>query len=155
MTKNKSYAEAGLEEVSNETEAAEKALGPINSNTASEEEFVQVGGLEPIKYFYRFSAPKKPSKSPFKILEKGQTIEGTYERQFITGKYENATYVVRLQNGDLVGLPGTGSFTKSMDKLAEGSKVKITYKGLEAIKSGQWAGSEAHAFIVLGNKLKA
>jgi hypothetical protein len=148
----KSFAEQGLEDISNETAAAEQAVAYTEAPT--EGEFVQVGGLEPVKYFYRTSAPKKPTKSAYKIIEKGQTIEGTYERSFVGGKFKNPTYLVRLPNGDLIGLPGAGSLYKAMSKLAEGSKVKITYNGMEAIKSGEWEGTEAHVFTVLGNKLK-
>jgi hypothetical protein len=153
--KVKTYAEEGLEEVTNEAAAAEAAIGAATAYSSSDgEEFVQVGGSEPVKFFYRFQAPKKPTNSPYQILEKDTTLTGIYERSFAAGKYENLTYVIRLDNGDLVGIPGTGSLTKAMDKLATGSKVKITYKGMESIKGGQWAGSEAHSFIVLGNKLK-
>lgn len=154
MAKNntRSYAEEGLEEVSNENAAAEAAL--VSTDTSIDGEFVQVGGLEPVKYFYRTSAPKKPTKSPFKIIEKGQTITGKYERSFISGKFKNATYLVRLDNGDLIGLPGAGSLSKAMAKLAEGSKVKVTYQGMEAIKSGEWEGTDAHVFTVFGSKLK-
>lgn len=151
---NRSYAEQGLDDIQAETEAAEAALQTVNND--GEEELVQVGGQEPIAFFYRTSAPKKGSKStaPFKVLEKGQTISGTYERSFVSGKFKNATYVIRNTEGQLVGLPGTGGLNRAMGKLAEGSKVKITYQGMETIKGGEWAGNDAHAFVVLGNKLK-
>lgn len=150
----KSYAEQGLEDVTNEAQTAEASLAYTAPGT-EDGDFVQVGGLEPVKYFYRTSAPKKPTKSPFKVIEKGETITGTYERSFNSGKFKNATYLVRLENGDLVGLPGAGSLTKAMGKLAEGSKVKITYNGMQAIKGGEWEGTDAHIFTVLGNKLRA
>lgn len=156
VNKRKSYAEEGLEAVQQETGTAE-ALINTSSPTGygeGEEELRQVGGVEPVAYFFRTSAPKKPTKSPFKIIEKGQTIEGTYERSFISGKFKNPTFIVRLNDGTLVGLPGAGSLTKGMNKLAEGSKVKITYNGMETIKGGEWAGNDAHSFIVFGNKLK-
>ena len=151
-TNAKTYAEQGLEDVNNETAAAEANIA-ISSEDSSDE-FFQVGGLEPVKYYYRTSAPKKPTKSPFKILEKGQTITGTYTRSFTSGKFKNATYLVRLDNGDLIGLPGAGSLTKAMSKLAEGSKVKITYQGTQEIKGGEWKGQDAHVFTVFGSKLK-
>lgn len=151
----KSYAEEGLEDIQSESAAAEGAVGYTEASGDEEGEFVQVGGLEPIKFFYRMNAPKKPSKHAYKILEKGATVTGTYERTFNNGKYKNNTFVIRNNEGELVGLPGTGSLTRSMDKLAIGSKVKITYNGVETIKSGEWAGNDAHAFTVLGNKLKA
>lgn len=151
----KSYAEQGLEAVQAETAAAE-ALVPVSTDTVDgEDDFKQVGGVEPVAYFYRFTAPKKETKNPFKILEKGQTVIGVYERAFTSGKFENQTYLIRLPTGELVGFPGTGSLSRAMDKLQEGSKVKITYEGMGEIKSGQWAGSNAHNFTVLGNKLKA
>lgn len=151
-TNTKSYAEQGLEEITNETATAEAAIK--TTTDTSDGEYFQVGGLEPVKFYYRTSAPKKPTNSPFKILEKGQTITGTYDRSFTAGKFKNATYLVRLENGDLVGLPGAGSLTKAMGKLAEGSKVKITYQGTQEIKGGEWKGQDAHVFTVFGSKLK-
>jgi len=151
---NKSFAEAGLEEVNNEAITAEAAIN-VSDASNGDDEFVQVGGLEPVAYFYRTSAPKKPTKSPFKVIEKGQTIIGTYERSFVSGKFKNNTYLVRLEDGTLVGLPGAGSLTKAMGKLAEGSKVKITYDGMQTIKGGEWEGQDAHSFTVFGSKLKS
>ena len=150
----KTYAEQGLEEIQDETAAAEAFVNVATATTDDEGEFQQVGGLEPVAYFFRFNAPKKPQKSPFKILEKGQTIVGTYERSFTGGKFKNSTYLIRLENGELIGLPSCTAITRAMSKLAETSKVKITYTGAEVIKGGEWAGNEAHAFIVLGNKVK-
>jgi hypothetical protein len=159
-TKNntaKSYAEEGLEQVAHEQAQAEANVGSNDNNTnggKEEEEFQQVGGLEPIAFYYRTSAPKKAPKQPYKVLEKGQTITGTYERSFKTGKFKNATYVIRLEDGSLSGISGTGSLTKAMDKLAEGSRVKITYDGMRPIAGGEWEGTDAHVFTVFGNKLR-
>src|ERR1700722_12189544 len=157
MTKannKKSFAEEGLEAVEQETSAAELAVE--NTLTAvpsdGEDELVQVGGLEPVEFFYRTSAPKKPQKSPFKVIEKGEVITGTYERSFISGKLQKQTYLVRTANGKLIGLPSAGSLDKAMAKLAEGSKVKITYDGMRPITGGQWEGTDAHIFTVFGNK---
>lgn len=156
MSKNtaKSYAEEGLEAVTEDTAAAE---ANVSSNAIETGEMVEIGGLEPLAYFYRFNAPKNGSKSPFKIIEKGTVIEGTYERSFITkGKYgEKTTYVVKLNDGKLVGLPSAGKLEKQFAKLAEGSKVKVIYDGMDVIKGGQWAGSDSHVFRTFGNKLKA
>lgn len=149
----KSYAEQGLEEVANDTAAAEAVVNAsINTDDG---EFQQVGGNEPVAFFYRTSAPKKPTKSPYKVIEKGETIIGTYERSFVGGKFGNTTYIVRIANGTLIGLPGAGSLNKAMAKLAEGSKVKVTYDGMKPIKGGQWEGTDAHVFTVFGSKLKA
>lgn len=158
-TSTKSFAEEGLELVQSDSAQAEATI-PVSSGTAEgvddgEEEMQQVGGLEPVSFFYRTKAPKNTSKHPFKILEKGESIRGRYERQFTTGKYKNPTYVIRLEDGKLVGLPGTGSLNRAMGKLAEGSKVIINYDGMSTIKGGEWAGSDAHNFTVFGNKLKA
>lgn len=155
-TAKKSYAEEGLEGVQ-EVAAEAEAMAAISTEPSQDDgEFQQVGGLEPVAFFYRTSAPKKPTKSPFKILEKGQTIEGVYERSFTTGKYKNPTYLIRVAStGELVGLPGAGSLSNAMDKLVEGSKVKITYGGMTTIKGGEWEGNEAHNYTVFGNKLKA
>lgn len=155
--KRKSYAEEGLEAVQQETGTAEALINtssPTGYGEGEEGELQQVGGLEPVAFFFRTSAPKKTPKSPFKVLESGQVIEGTFERSFISGKYQNPTYIIRLTDGTLAGLASTGSLKKGMSKLAEGSKVKIVYNGMQVIKSGQWEGSDAHNFIVYGNKLK-
>ena len=156
-TKTKrTFAEEGLEAVQEESVAAEETLTAVSGDDTGEEEFVQVGGLEPVTFFYRTSAPKagKTPKQPFKILEKGQTIIGVYERSFIAGKFKNPTFLIRLNTGELVGLPGAGKLTKAMDKLQEGSKVKITYGGMEVIKGGEWEGSDSHVYTVFGSKLK-
>lgn len=153
-TNTKSYAEEGLEEMLKDTSQAEANLESATTGLSTAE-LQQVGGLEPISFFYRTSAPKKPTSSPYKVLEKGQVITGTYEKSFNSGKFKTNTYIIRDDNdGKLVGLPGTGSLSKAMDKLAEGSKVKITYKGMETIKGGEWAGQDAHVFLVFGNKFK-
>ncbi len=153
--KGPSYAEQGLEAVNAEYNQAESAIVAAGANGPGEDDFQQVGGSEPVAFFYRTSAPKKPTKSPFKVISKGETIEGTYERSFISGKFNNPTYIVRLANGTLVGLPGAGSLKKGMEKLAEGSKVKVIYNGMSPIKTGQWEGTDAHNFTVFGTKLKA
>lgn len=160
MSNNKAtttfYAEEGLEAINNHLAEAEAAIAANSPATdVSEDELQQVGGLEPMAYFYRFTAPKQPTKTAYRIFEKGQTVEGTFERMFTGGKFNNNTYVIRNSEGQLVGLPGVGSLKRAMDKLAEGSKVKITYNGMSEIKGGQWAGSDAHNFTVFGNKLKA
>ena len=152
--KARSFAEEGLEGVQNENNEAE-ALVPVSGEAPAEsEDLQQVGGLEPIAFFYRFSAPKKEPKNPYKVFGKGEVVTGRYERSFVSGKFNNPTYIIRLADNSLVGLPGTGSLKRSMDKLAEGSKVQITYQGMGTIKGGQWAGSDAHNFIVFGSKLK-
>ncbi len=152
-----SYAEEGLEAVNADTAQAEAALTNTADNSGSDEELQQVGGLEPVAFFYRTSAPKNPgkTKSAYKVLAKGDEITGTYERAFVNGKYKNPTYIIRNTEGQLVGLSGTGSLNRAMDKLEVGSKLKITYGGMSAIKSGEWAGSDAHNFTVFGNKFKA
>jgi hypothetical protein len=157
MKKNKvkSFAEEGLEEIQKEVSEAPQELVAVDYNAAEEVgEMRQVGGLEPVAFFYRTSAPKKATNTPFEILEKGTTITGIYERSFVSGKFSNPTYLLRLENGRLAGLAGSGSLNHAMGRLLEGSKVKITYNGMSPAKSGQWAGSDCHNFTVLGNKLK-
>jgi hypothetical protein len=151
----KSYAEQGLEDIKQEATEVEAEMAEVEASSSDDEGFQQVGGLEPVAFFYRFTAPKKTPKNPFKILEVGQTIQGVYERFFTSGKFENNTYLIRIPSGELIGLPGAGSLQKAMDKLEFGSKVKITYNGMSEIKGGEWAGTNAHNFTVLGNKLKA
>ena len=153
---NKTFAEQGLEEVQAIATTPEEYINTSSPTGYGEEDepMTQVGGLEPVAFFYRTSAPKKPTKSPYKVLEVGQTILGRYERSFISGKFKNPTYLVRNEEGQLIGLPGAGSLHKAMAKLAEGSKVKITYNGMQPIKGGEWEGTEAHLFTVFGSKLK-
>lgn len=150
----KSFAEEGLEDIQQYSEEAEANIPAEASSGEDDGELVQVGGSEPVAFFYRTSAPKKTTKSPFKVITKGETILGRYERSFTGGKFNNTTYIVRTEDGKLVGLPGAGSLNKAMAKLAEGSKVKVTYEGMQTIKNGQWEGSDAHVFTVFGSKLK-
>lgn len=154
-TNTKTFAEAGLEEVNELAAAAEADLKVVDTTTDDEDEFQQVGGLEPVAAFFRLNAPKKQPKHPYKIFEKGQTITGTYERSFEAGKFKNKTYLVRFDDGKLYGMPSCTAITRAFEKLQETSKVKVTYVGMETIKGGEWAGNDAHTFIVLGNKLKA
>lgn len=155
----KSYAEEGLEDIQQYSEEAEGLVAVDGTTNGDDEgELQQIGGVEPVAFFYRTSAPKKATKSPFRVIVKGETIIGRYERSFTGGKFNNTTFLVRLSEGEnagkLIGLPGAGSLTKSMSKLAEGSKVKVTYEGMRPIKNGQWEGTDAHVFTVFGNKLK-
>lgn len=147
------FAEQGLEDIQADASAAEAFVNVASSND-DDGEFQQVGGLEPVAYFLRMNAPKKPTKSEYKIIAKDETITGTYERSFKGGKFNNTTFLVRLGTGELIGLPSCTAIASAMNKLAVGSKVKITYKGMETIKGGEWEGNDAHAFLVLGNKLK-
>ena len=152
----KSFAAEGLEAVQNEIAQAEAELQAVAEGVEPEGELVEVGGLEPVSFFYRYSAPK-PGKTPkqaWKILEPNTTIEGVYERSFTTGKYKNPTFLIRTNAGELVGLPGAGTLNKRMEKLAEGSKVRITYTGMKTIEKGEWAGNDSHQFNVLGNKFR-
>lgn len=149
------YAEAGLEDIKQEAAEVEAGMVETSGGSDSEDDLQQVGGLEPVDLFYRMKPPKTAPKNPFKVFEKGETITGVYERSFISGKYKRSTYIIRLVDGRLIGLPGTGSLARGMDKLAEGSKVKIIYQGVGTIKGGEWAGNDAYNFVVYGNKLKA
>src|SRR6185312_7399150 len=159
-TTTKSYAEEGLEDIQQYSAEAEENVGSTETAPTNEDEFFQVGGVEPVEFFYRLNAPKKPTTSPWKILEKGKTITGTYERSFVNkaSKFNKGgsriTYLVRGEDGKLFGLPNAGSLDKGMAQLAEGSKVKITYQGMAPMKAGEFAGTDAHTFIVLGNKRK-
>lgn len=153
----RSFAEEGLEAVNEEAPAAEAALPASGTPVGAdeEEELVQVGGLEPVEFFYRFNAPKKTPKNPYKVLTTGETIEGTFVRTFVSGKFKNGTHLIRLkETGKLVGFPGSGSIDKAMSKVAEGARIKIRYDGMSEIKQGQWKGSNAHNATVLASKLK-
>lgn len=161
MSNKKSYAEQALEAVQTEQSAAEAAVEEnyalVSTDTSDEDEFVQVGGLEPAAFYYRFSPPKpgKEPKQPWKLFEPGQTIQGTYVRGHIGGKFNQLTAYVRLEaNGPLIGLPSSGAITKAFSQLEEGCKFKFTYHGMAEIKGGQWAGSDAHTVTVLGTKVK-
>lgn len=152
----KSFAEQGLEEVQAGAAEAEQFVdaSDASGDNNSEDDFQQVGGLEPVAFYYRTSAPKKGNKSPFKIIEAGQTITGTYEKSFTGGKFDNTTFLIRTEAGELAGLPSCSSITRAFDKLVQGSKVKVTYNGMQTIKGGQWEGQDAHDYTVFGNKLK-
>lgn len=178
--KAKSFAEEGLEETQKEAAEVEATMQNLTDTAADVDsdddgEMVQLGGLEPIVLFFHTKAPKNTPKVPFKILEKGSTITGTYERSFIAGKYKNPTYVIRMSKdaapvagvevaGKLVGIGGTGNhdprkgrltgLNGQIAKLQEGSKIKITYEGMSTMKGGEWAGNDAHNFTAFGNKLK-
>jgi hypothetical protein len=168
MSKNeqaaKSFAEEGLEQITEDTAQAESMV-PVNAAPVAEDdgELVQIGGLEPVAYFCQFKPPKpgKTPKQPIRVLVKGDVIEGRLERSFITGKFKNPTYLIRLTTGELVGFPSVGgkdsprSFRSLMDKVAEGSKVKIIYEGMSPMKSGQYEGNDAHNITLFASKLKA
>lgn len=109
-------------------------------------------GFDPISTFYRFVAPKKAGATPTKVLAKNDTFEGSYEGSFKGGTYEQVTYKIRTDEG-LIGLPGCGQLDKLMSKVATGARVKIVYRGQEAIKAGKWAGRPAHTFAVRASKL--
>ena len=158
INKGKSFAEEGLEDVLAEASQAEASI-PAGEQAAQgaddgEGELQQVSGREPIALYYRTSVPKKAPKTPYKVLAKGDTLLGRYEKKFVNEKYGQTTYIIRTENG-LVGINAPSSLKRGMEKLAEGSKVKIIYEGMGTMKSGAFAGRDAHNFTVFGNKFKA
>lgn len=110
------------------------------------------GNLEPISKYYSFN-PKEGSVSL--KLEKNQIIYGTYEGSFTSKTYNTMTHKVRTEDGLLVGVPGSGQLNGLLAKVAEGARVKITYRGKETIKGGAFAGKQAHAFLVAASQMKA
>lgn len=121
----------------------------------ADDELQPVGGegFDPISTFYRFTAPKKPGATPAKVLTEGDTFEGSYEGSFSSGTFEQTTHKVRTEDSGLIGLPGSGQLNKLMAKVVKGARVKIVYRGQEAIKNGKWAGKKAHTFTVRASQL--
>lgn len=151
---NKSFAEEGLEDLTQDGEELLAAVPESSGMGEDETELKQVGGLEAVSLFYRLTPPKTPPKSPTQVISKGFELKGVYERSFISGKMKKPTFLIRNNEGKLVGIGGAGSLEKSLLKVAEGSKVHIIYDGTEIIKGGDWAGNIAHAFRVFAAKLK-
>lgn len=71
--------------------------------------------------------------------------EGTTPNNFDDSKND---YKVKLGDGKLAILNSTGSLRNQLEKVATGSYVRVSYKGMEAIKKGKMAGKSAHSFLV-------
>lgn len=85
---------------------------------------------------------------PKALAEEGTTgvvVEGVYEGT-IPNKFDNTKndYKVIDGEGTLNILNSCGSLNYQLGKVASGSYVRISYKGMEKLKSGK----DAHAFIV-------
>jgi hypothetical protein len=104
------------------------------------------GGGEEITAFYRFTEPK-PGTPKAAVLSKGQSIEGTYAGSYENKKFGNTVHKVRTAAG-LVALPNATQLNNALKGITEGTKLVIVYNGKNQIKTGKFAGKEAHAFDV-------
>lgn len=139
MSKNKSYAEAGLESIQAVSGKAQMALvGGGDSNWIEATSSSNEGGLEPISYYFRTSAPKKPGKSKYQVLSKGDIVVGTYEGSFTSenNRFKTPTHKIRLTDGTLTAIGGTTLLNKGFAQATIGKGVKITYNGSKASKNG-------------------
>lgn len=72
-------------------------------------------------------------------------FEGTVANRFDDQKLD---YKIRKENGDLTIVNSAGSLASQMKRVAQGSYVRITYKGKQPAKSGKYAGKPTHSVIV-------
>lgn len=105
------------------------------------------GGGDPVKTFYQFSKPKQGAPESAVQLTEGTEINGSYEGTLTTKKFQTVFYKIRTANS-LVAIPSSGQLKAYMDRVPKGADVQIIYRGMEAIKSGRYAGKESHQFIV-------
>lgn len=163
--KTKTFAEEGLEEIQSEATAIEANLPEVTvveeDEFADESTLSQVGENFPVEVFYHFKTPKKAPKSAFYVMQAGDVVVGKYLRSFISGKFKNPTFVIKLKDtGMIIGYPSAGklesknSFTSRMSRVVEGATVKIIYKGMSEIKGGEWKGNEAHNIILFASAQK-
>lgn len=112
------------------------------------------GGGEPIKVFYQLNEPK-PGKElgpEGRVLRKDDVILGIYEGSFITKKFSTTYYKIRTAEG-LVAVPGPTQLRNAMAKVALNAEVQITYRGKNIVDKGNFAGKEAHSFLVAASDL--
>lgn len=157
---NKSFAEEGLEAIQADSNQAESNVkDTVNDDSNFDfDSLSQAGGLEPVSFYYRFAPPKKPSKYPFQILSKGDTIKGTYVKAFSNGTKDakgndKLTHLIRNTDGKLVGLPSAGGLDRDLAVVLPG-RIKVEYHGMAEIKKGQWKGKDSHQFAVFAENKK-
>lgn len=159
----RSFAEEGLEQVSEEAPTIEATLPQSSAASATPDEedgeMVQVGGLEQIAAYYQLRTPTKQGKTPVLIFEKGKTLKGVFERVISRDqkakngqKFKSYTYLVRM-DGKLYGFSAPG-LKRGFEKLEPGPKsdVAVTYIGSSPAKDG---GNDYENFTIFGRKLKA
>jgi hypothetical protein len=98
-----------------------------------------------VDIFYRFT-PSTTGNGV--VLEKGNTVEGTYLGSPVTKMYNKPFHKIRTANNETVALPSAGQLDKAMAKLTVGTNVKVIYNGRTKITTGRFAGKEAHLFEV-------
>lgn len=135
---------------------AQRSKEALDNVTA--EEMVPVtkgGGNLSITTFYRTTAPRdgvlKPGSA---MLTEGQQIEGTYKGSFTTKNYGTKIHKIQTDANTAVGLPGSGQLNAALEKVEEGAKVVIQYNGKSPMKTGKFAGTEAHNYSVMASRLK-
>ena len=81
-----------------------------------------------------------------------ESIVGTYLETLLSPKFQTKTHMILLDDGSTTGINGCGQLDKKFATIAEGSTVKVIYKGKEVMESGNFKGNEAHQFSVLVRK---
>lgn len=89
---------------------------------------------------------------PKQLAEEGVTgvvaegiYQGTTPNNFDDAKND---FKVLAEDGTLLILNSTGSLANQLAAVEEGSYVRISYQGMQAMKKGRMAGKQAHSFIV-------
>lgn len=135
MSTNTNWAQRGKDALS----SVEDNLKPVAGS-----------GLETIIGYYSLSPRKNPS-AVARTLESGGSIRGVYAGKYTDATYNKTIYKVRTEEG-LVALNSATQLDNLMTKVPEGAEVKITYNGKNTIKSGKYAGKQAHSFSVASDR---
>jgi hypothetical protein len=112
------------------------------------------GNLEPIATYFQFTAPKQGAPNTAQQLKEGMSILGIYEGSFTTKKFGTTYHKVKTDKG-LVAIPGSGQLNSLMKNVVRGAEVQVVYEGKETIQKGNFAGKQAHKFIVSASETVA
>lgn len=82
-----------------------------------------------------------------KDLKAGTTISGIFRGTF-EDKFEKLNHRLEQADGSTIVINGTTQLNNLIAKVSEGTKLDVVYKGKSTIKSGKYAGKEAHSFDV-------
>lgn len=104
------------------------------------------GGGEEISVFYRFTIPTTPNPK-CGVLEAGTTLLGAYAGSYENKKFGNTVHKLRTDKG-LVALPNATQLNNALKGIVEGTQIAVTYNGKKVIKTGKFAGKQAHTFEV-------
>lgn len=140
------------------TKWASAGAAALKSTPTRELKSVNGGSMEPITTFYQFNVPQPnkqtgaPPPESAKQLLKDMEVLGIYEGTLITKKYQKTYFKIRTSGG-LVAVPSATQLTNLMKKVPQGAEVQIIYRGKNTVEKGQYAGKEAHGFIVNASDL--